>query len=99
MLNGMFTEKVLESLHVHKAFLGIPGIHAKIDLMNPKAKLVSTKQFMILAADEVIAQEVVVTPEITSICHVDLRYFTGNRRPEVLAKKLPMALLHEGIVR
>jgi hypothetical protein len=26
-----------------------------------------------------------------------LRYYTGNRRPEALAKKLPMALFHEGI--
>lgn len=32
-----------------------------------------------------------------SICHADLRYFAGLRRPEALAKKLPMALLHEGI--
>ena len=46
---------------------------------------------------EVNVGEVVVEPEITSICHADLRYFTGQRRPEALAKKLPMALLHEGI--
>lgn len=40
---------------------------------------------------------VVVEPTFTSICHADLRYFAGLRRPEALAKKLPMALLHEGI--
>lgn len=40
---------------------------------------------------------VAVKPTLASICHADLRYFTGNRRPEALAKKLPMALLHEGI--
>ena len=40
---------------------------------------------------------VVVEPTYTSICHADLRYFAGLRRPEALAKKLPMALLHEGI--
>lgn len=39
----------------------------------------------------------VVEPTIASICHADLRYFGGHRKPEVLAKKLPMALLHEGI--
>ena len=38
-----------------------------------------------------------VEPTYTSICHADLRYFAGQRRPEALAKKLPMALLHEGI--
>ncbi|WP_249730595.1 alcohol dehydrogenase catalytic domain-containing protein [Paenibacillus sp. J2TS4] len=40
---------------------------------------------------------VVVEPTIASICHADLRYFGGLRKPEVLSKKLPMALLHEGI--
>lgn len=39
---------------------------------------------------------VMVQPEYASICHADLRYYTGNRRPEALAKKLPMALIHEG---
>jgi ribitol-5-phosphate 2-dehydrogenase len=41
--------------------------------------------------------EVMVKPILCSICHADLRYYTGNRRPEILAKKLPMALIHEGI--
>lgn len=40
---------------------------------------------------------VAVEPTLASICHADLRYFGGMRKPEVLAKKLPMALLHEGI--
>lgn len=40
---------------------------------------------------------VAVEPTYASICHADLRYFAGLRRPEALAKKLPMALLHEGI--
>jgi ribitol-5-phosphate 2-dehydrogenase len=43
--------------------------------------------------------EVVVESTLASICHADLRYYTGNRRPEALAKKLPMALIHEGIGR
>jgi len=41
--------------------------------------------------------EVVVEPTLGSICHADLRYYTGNRRPDALRKKLPMALIHEGI--
>lgn len=40
---------------------------------------------------------VAVESTYASICHADLRYFAGLRRPEALAKKLPMALLHEGI--
>ncbi len=40
---------------------------------------------------------VAVKPMLGSICHADLRYFTGNRRPEALKAKLPMALIHEGI--
>lgn len=40
---------------------------------------------------------VVIEPTIGSVCHADLRYYTGSRRPEVLARKLPMALIHEGI--
>lgn len=54
MLNGMFTEQVLNSLHVHKAFIGIPVLHSKFGLMHPEAQLVPTKQSMINAAEEII---------------------------------------------
>ena len=46
---------------------------------------------------EIPEKWVAVEPSYASICHADLRYFAGHRRPEALAKKLPMALLHEGI--
>lgn len=39
----------------------------------------------------------VVRPTYLSICNADMRYYLGNRSAEVLAKKLPMALIHEGI--
>lgn len=42
---------------------------------------------------------VVIEPSLASICHADLRYFTGNRPKEVLDRKLPMALIHEGVGR
>lgn len=48
---------------------------------------------------QVRAGEVVIEPTLASICHADLRYYTGQRRPEALARKLPMALIHEGIGR
>lgn len=40
---------------------------------------------------------VVVRPTHLSICNADMRYYQGNRSPEALAQKLPMALIHEGI--
>lgn len=45
----------------------------------------------------VSGNDVVVRPHIVSVCHADLRYYTGNRRKEALEAKLPMALFHEGI--
>lgn len=46
---------------------------------------------------EIKVGEVVVQPSIASICHADLRYYTGQRRKRALDEKLPMALFHEGI--
>ncbi|MFD2923116.1 alcohol dehydrogenase catalytic domain-containing protein [Halobacillus naozhouensis] len=46
---------------------------------------------------EVSEGDVVVKPVLASVCHADLRYFTGKRRKEALQKKLPMALFHEGV--
>jgi len=51
-------------------------------------------------------REVLRTPDITriavrpllgSICAADLRYYAGKRPPDALRRKLPMALLHEGV--
>lgn len=42
-------------------------------------------------------EEVVVRPTHLSICNADQRYYQGKRSAEILAKKLPMALIHEGI--
>lgn len=48
--------------------------------------------------DEVnLENNVIVRPTHLSICKADQRYFHGNRDPETLSKKLPMALIHEGI--
>ncbi|GAA3400926.1 DeoR/GlpR family DNA-binding transcription regulator [Paenibacillus hodogayensis] len=54
MLNGMFTDRVLSTLHVQKAFIGTPAIHPKHGLTHPEAQLVPTKQGMIGAAQEII---------------------------------------------
>lgn len=54
MLNGMFTDHVLKSLHVEKAFIGTPALHPQYGLMHPEAMLVPAKQAMIEAAGEII---------------------------------------------
>lgn len=40
---------------------------------------------------------VIVRPTYLSICAADQRYYKGERSPEVMKKKLPMALIHEGM--
>lgn len=67
MLNGMFTDRVLEGLHVQKAFIGTPAIHPKHGLTHPEAQLVPTKQGMIAAA-----QEIIVVADDTKIGKVSL---------------------------
>lgn len=46
---------------------------------------------------DVSSDNVLVRPTFLSICNADQRYFQGTRSPEMLRKKLPMALIHEGI--
>lgn len=48
--------------------------------------------------DEVSLEgKTIVRPLYMSICQADQRYFQGNRAPEVLKEKLPMALIHEAV--
>lgn len=42
-------------------------------------------------------QDILIRPKYLSICAADQRYFQGNRPPEVLARKLPLALFHEAV--
>lgn len=41
--------------------------------------------------------KVIVKPTYLSICNADQRYYQGLRDKQILNKKLPMALIHEGI--
>lgn len=54
ILNGMFTNEVLKTLHVHKAFVATPAVHPKKGLTHFEEQLVSAKVGMIEVADEVI---------------------------------------------
>ena len=67
-------------------------------MLNQVYRLVSPRQFeSITVNEELNADTIIVRPLYLSICHADQRYFTGRRDKQVLAEKLPMALIHEGI--
>ncbi|MEK6868817.1 MAG: alcohol dehydrogenase catalytic domain-containing protein [Nanoarchaeota archaeon] len=64
-------------------------------------------QYTVVAPEKIEERQVVIEniplnyvllkPVLASICQSDLRYFFGRRNPEVLKKKYPLCLLHEGI--
>ncbi len=67
-------------------------------MLNTVYRLVAPRRFeMALAEVDLFGDEVLVRPTHLSICHADQRYYQGLRPDEILAKKLPMALIHEGI--
>ncbi|WP_277679622.1 alcohol dehydrogenase catalytic domain-containing protein [Gracilibacillus dipsosauri] len=71
----------------------------KVKIIESKAyRLIKPWHFEVVKINHNFSDnEVVVRPTLASICHADLRYYTGHRRKEALEKKLPMALFHEGI--
>lgn len=68
-------------------------------MLNAIYRLVEPRKFKIEMEDINLNQNdiVVVRPTHLSICNADQRYFQGKRDSNVLKKKLPMALIHEGI--
>ena len=65
-------------------------------MINIVYRLKSPK-FFEESIDEIDLEGVVVRPTYLSICQADQRYYQGSRPAEILEKKLPMALIHEGI--
>ena len=69
-------------------------------MLNTIYRLVAPRRFEACFQNLSIEKDMVlIRPEYLSICHADQRYYQGMRKPEVLRKKLPMALIHEGIGR
>lgn len=66
-------------------------------MLNQVFQLVRPKNIMIKYEDISVNQDdkVLVRPLYMALCHADQRYFQGKRDPSILAKKLPMALIHE----
>ena len=69
-------------------------------MLNTVYRLVAPRRFEIAFSDlNLFGGEVLVRPTHLSICNADQRYYQGTRDAAVLAKKLPMALIHEGVGR
>lgn len=67
-------------------------------MLNTVYQLTAPRRFEVAVEDVALGpRSVVVRPRLLSICHADQRYYQGTRAPEVLAQKLPMALVHEGL--
>lgn len=69
-------------------------------MLNTIYQLKAPRQFEVVFEDIQLDEEhVLVRPTYLSICHADQRYYQGTRAEAILRKKLPMALIHEGIGR
>ena len=68
-------------------------------MLNRIYRLVAPHTVEPVEIDVPIGDGVVVRPTHLSICNADQRYYQGHRSARVLAQKLPMALIHEGIGR
>ncbi len=67
-------------------------------MINTIYRLTAPRRFEIAFEDiELFGDEALVRPTNLSICNADMRYYLGTRDAKVLAEKLPMALIHEGI--
>lgn len=67
-------------------------------MINAIYRVVSPKLLEIAYEEiDIKGNHVIVRPTYLSICKADQRYYQGSRDPEILAKKFPMALIHEGI--
>lgn len=66
-------------------------------MINTVYRLVAPKLFEEEYEEVLLKDNVIVRPSYLSICQADQRYYNGDRSPEILAEKFPMALIHEGI--
>lgn len=68
-------------------------------MLNTVYRLTAPRTIEPVVVSQDTTDKVIVRPTYLSICNADQRYYQGTRSKEVLAKKLPMALIHEGIGR
>ena len=67
-------------------------------MINKIYSLVATKQIVVQFEERSLDGDgIIVRPTRLSICAADQRYYTGTRGKEAMKKKLPMAVIHEGV--
>ena len=67
-------------------------------MINKLYRLIAPKQITVEFEERSLDGEgIIVRPTRLSICAADQRYYTGTRGKEAMRKKLPMALIHEGV--
>ena len=67
-------------------------------MINTVFRLTQPRKFEIEFNEiDIFSNDVIVRPTYLSICNADQRYYQGTRDAKVLAQKLPMALIHEGV--
>ena len=67
-------------------------------MLNTVYRLSAPRKFELYFSDiDLSENKVLVRPTYLSICNADQRYYQGTRDAAVLAQKLPMALIHEGV--
>ncbi len=67
-------------------------------MINKVYRLVNAKQITVDFEEHILEGDgIIVRPTKLSICAADQRYYTGTRGKEAMKKKLPMALIHEGV--
>ena len=67
-------------------------------MLNAVYRLVAPRRFEVEFTNiDLRGKNVIVRPTHLSICNADQRYYQGKRADDILRKKLPMALIHEGI--
>ncbi|MDU8038674.1 MAG: alcohol dehydrogenase catalytic domain-containing protein, partial [Streptococcus sp.] len=66
-------------------------------MINQIYQLTKPKFINVKYQEEDIDQEnhILIRPNYMAVCHADQRYYQGKRDPKILAKKLPMAMIHE----
>jgi ribitol-5-phosphate 2-dehydrogenase len=69
---------------------------------NPAVSYRLTQPFRIEAVERELRREtpddLLLRPRVTGVCSSDLKLYAGTRDRRALSKKLPLALLHEGVV-
>lgn len=66
-----------------------------IEFVETKPLFIKERKIKI---EKIPQNHLLLRPILAGICGSDLHYFLGHKDPEKLKKRLPLALLHEGIV-